>query len=139
MNKTSKQTSKLSIWGYGILLATSIVLLVMGLAPVGLLLIARAWGLDVTFMINNGAVTFTVFGLIILSILVLPRSFRARKVAIWVVLIIAITNMRGCLTLNGLRNIGAINIAEQGGADDRMTPLGQVRFYRHEMFELCNG
>ena len=29
-------------------------------------------------------------------------------------------------------------VVEQGGADDRMTPLCQVRFYRHEMFSACN-
>ena len=107
MSENTNKASWVSL-GYILLLIASIVLLVIGLAPVGLLLILREVGLDLTFVAHWNGMAFVIFGLIILGIITIPRGPRGRRIGIWVVCLLAILNMKGCLTLSGLRNIGYI-------------------------------
>ncbi|MGB0775094.1 MAG: hypothetical protein ACPG32_02080 [Akkermansiaceae bacterium] len=93
-------------WAYGLLLVLAIILLVVGLAPIGLLLVARELGLSVSFVDNLGGALFFIFALIVIGILVLPKFPQGTKVAIWIILALGVLNLGGCMALNGLKDIG---------------------------------
>ena len=104
----NKETSPLASLGYILLLLASIILLVIGLAPIGLLLIVRSMGVDLTFVMHWNGMAFIIFGLIVIGIVAIPKYPRGTKIGVWVVCFLAIMNMGGCLSLSGLRNISEI-------------------------------
>ena len=110
MKTRDESEHSFSFLGYGLLLFFSIILLVIGFAPIGLLLILKEFGLDLSFLNDSGGVPFFVFSLIVISIILFPRFPQGTKVAIWGILGLGVLNLGGCMAFNGLKDIGKIKL-----------------------------
>jgi len=113
MKNPDESEHSFSFLGYGLLLVLSIILLVIGFAPIGLLLILKELGLSLSFLDDSGGAPFFVFALIVIGIILFPKFPQGTKIAIWSILGLGILNLGGCMAFNGLKDIGKIKLENE--------------------------